>query len=191
MRRQDGETSKKILDAARGLIAEKGYANVSMRDVAREAGVALSQINYHYKSKDGLFIALIREVKEALLGDIRAKVGAIATAEERVDFLSEYAKKMIVENPDIHRLHIDFANLAIWSEDFRCEYDALTKDIAAIIAEYLKDGSGREGDKDEATPEELADMLVAVKLGVSTQYLACNKKAKALKSIDLIKKLLK
>ena len=31
------------------LLAGRGYANVSMRDIAAEAGVALSQIAYYYQ----------------------------------------------------------------------------------------------------------------------------------------------
>jgi len=47
--------SGKILLAAYSCISTSGYANVSMRNIADEAGVVLSQLNYYYKNKEGLF----------------------------------------------------------------------------------------------------------------------------------------
>jgi len=38
--------SERILQTAFECISSKGYANVSMRDIADEAGVALSQLMY-------------------------------------------------------------------------------------------------------------------------------------------------
>ena len=66
--------SEKILIAASECISKKGYANVSMRDIANEAGVVLSQLNYYFSNKEGLFkevvkmmiIKYLRDIEEAL-----------------------------------------------------------------------------------------------------------------------------
>jgi len=52
--------SKKILQTAYQCLSTRGYANVSMRDIADEAGVALSQLNYYYKNKEGLFTEVVK-----------------------------------------------------------------------------------------------------------------------------------
>lgn len=48
-----------ILEAARVCLLDSGYAGLSTRKVADEAGVPLSQIHYHFKSKQGLILALL------------------------------------------------------------------------------------------------------------------------------------
>jgi AcrR family transcriptional regulator len=48
-----------ILDAARERLLADGYANLSTRKVAAEAGVPLSQVHYHFGSKRGLILALL------------------------------------------------------------------------------------------------------------------------------------
>lgn len=55
------ETSQqeKILDAAYHCIAKQGYAHVTLRQIAKEAGVAVSQISYHYQNKEGLLLAVV------------------------------------------------------------------------------------------------------------------------------------
>jgi AcrR family transcriptional regulator len=57
--RADGVTPAAILDAARECLLADGYANLSTRKVAVEAGVPLSQLHYHFGSKQGLILALL------------------------------------------------------------------------------------------------------------------------------------
>ncbi|MBA3289433.1 MAG: TetR/AcrR family transcriptional regulator [Acidimicrobiia bacterium] len=55
----EGLTRGVILDAARERLLADGYANLSTRKVAAEAGVPLSQLHYHFGSKNGLILALL------------------------------------------------------------------------------------------------------------------------------------
>ena len=52
-------TSQVILEAARTRLLADGYARLSTRKVAQEAGVPLSQLHYHFGSKGGLVLALL------------------------------------------------------------------------------------------------------------------------------------
>ncbi|MGH9270841.1 MAG: TetR/AcrR family transcriptional regulator [Ilumatobacteraceae bacterium] len=52
-------TRAAILDATRERLLSDGYANLSTRKVAAEAGVPLSQLHYHFGSKSGLILALL------------------------------------------------------------------------------------------------------------------------------------
>lgn len=53
-------TRQKILSAAVGLFADLGYAAVSVREIAHEAGVHFSVINYHFGSKEALYQECLR-----------------------------------------------------------------------------------------------------------------------------------
>ena len=53
------KTSDAILDATKSRLLADGYANLSTRKVAVEAGVPLSQLHYHFGSKNGLILALL------------------------------------------------------------------------------------------------------------------------------------
>jgi len=52
--------AEKILEAASRLFAQKGFANVSIRDICRETGTTAPVIYYHFGSKKGLFEAVAR-----------------------------------------------------------------------------------------------------------------------------------
>ncbi|HEV8164562.1 MAG TPA: TetR/AcrR family transcriptional regulator, partial [Actinomycetota bacterium] len=55
------DTRTLITDAARCRLLAGGYAGLSTRKVAEEAGVPLSQLHYHFGSKGGLILALFEE----------------------------------------------------------------------------------------------------------------------------------
>ena len=53
---------ERILDATLAVLAREGIAGVSMRAVAREAGVAVGLANYHFDNKTALICAALRRV---------------------------------------------------------------------------------------------------------------------------------
>jgi AcrR family transcriptional regulator len=56
-----------LLAAAERCLRELGYTNLSTRRVAVAAGVPLSQIHYHFGSKEALVLALLEEQNRRLL----------------------------------------------------------------------------------------------------------------------------
>jgi AcrR family transcriptional regulator len=61
------ETRTTLLEAAKKVLRQKGYAGLSTRDVAAAAGVPLSQIHYHFGSKRGMVLALFEHLNAQLL----------------------------------------------------------------------------------------------------------------------------
>jgi AcrR family transcriptional regulator len=55
------DTRALILDAARRRLLEDGHRGLSTRKVADAAGVPLSQLHYHFGSKQGLLLAVLEE----------------------------------------------------------------------------------------------------------------------------------
>jgi len=53
------DTRSRILAAAKGALLEVGYANLSTRGIAEAAGVPLSQIHYHFGSRQNLMLAVL------------------------------------------------------------------------------------------------------------------------------------
>jgi AcrR family transcriptional regulator len=58
------DRQSRILEAVLTLLSRHGISGVSMRSVAREAGVALGLVNYHYDDKVGLIKAALRRIEE-------------------------------------------------------------------------------------------------------------------------------
>lgn len=67
-RAQSAETERRLRSVARALFAERGFADVSVEQVAAEAGVTRGAIYHHFGSKHGVF--------EAVLDDALAEIAA-------------------------------------------------------------------------------------------------------------------
>jgi AcrR family transcriptional regulator len=69
------ETKFTLLEAAKKILRQNGYSGLSTRDVATAAGVPLSQIHYHFGSKQGLVLALFEYLNSQLLDRQNAMFG--------------------------------------------------------------------------------------------------------------------
>jgi len=98
----DLSTEEKIMQAAKKLFTQNGYAATRTRDIAKEAGINLALLNYYFRSKEKLFDIVmtdnfrqfIRGISFQLLDDatsIQEKIQRIVTA--YIDFLNN--------NPDL------------------------------------------------------------------------------------------
>lgn len=77
-----------ILHAARTLLAADGYAGLSMRKVASEVGMSLSNVQHYYNSKDALLEALLLYTMELFQQKIDSISLAMTSASRLDRFLS-------------------------------------------------------------------------------------------------------
>ncbi|MCB1783956.1 MAG: TetR/AcrR family transcriptional regulator [Alphaproteobacteria bacterium] len=59
-----------VIVAAMALAAEKGWEGLSLRDVAREAGISIAALYGVFEDKDDILVALGREIDRAVLENI-------------------------------------------------------------------------------------------------------------------------
>lgn len=66
--RADGAATRaRILEAARRRLCDAGYAQLNVRDIARDAGVNHALIGYHFGGKQQLVLAVLDEANKRLL----------------------------------------------------------------------------------------------------------------------------
>ena len=74
------QTRASILAAAERLYADRGFADVTLRDIVAEAGVNLAAVNYHFGSKDDLiaelFVTRSLQTNRARLNELKAAEAA-------------------------------------------------------------------------------------------------------------------
>jgi AcrR family transcriptional regulator len=65
-------TRDRIVGAAVDLFAARGYGEVTVSDVAAQAGTAKGSLYRHFESKEALFAAAVESVVAGVVGDVRA-----------------------------------------------------------------------------------------------------------------------
>ena len=66
------------------LVAEKGYAGVSLRDVALESGLAFAELYRRYRDKPALMAALIERIDDEVLAGTPGQSDPEETARDRL-----------------------------------------------------------------------------------------------------------
>lgn len=110
----EGSTKDRILDAAERLLAKRGLDATSLRDITSAAGVNLAAVNYHFRSKDELILAVFTRLVEPMTARRLALLDALPADAALEDVLTclfrpalEMAKhkalvaRMYVERPDL------------------------------------------------------------------------------------------
>lgn len=92
-------SKERILQCAASEFLQKGWAKSSMREVAKLAGVTTGSLYFHFKNKEALFDALVKDVYDSLLANHRAMYDTFFTMppdiEKRRAFRFESRKKTI------------------------------------------------------------------------------------------------
>ncbi len=92
------DPSQRILAAAFKCISTRGSASVSLRDIADEAGVALSQLNYYYDNRERLFSAVLRAMKQEYISNVEARMATFSSLREKAHFLIKYNQELLQAN---------------------------------------------------------------------------------------------
>jgi len=72
------DTQAQILDAAEELFAAQGYSGTSLRSIVRAADVNIAAVNYHFGSKEKLFVATVQRIAKPL---VQAQIQRLDQAE--------------------------------------------------------------------------------------------------------------
>ncbi|MCP5143920.1 MAG: TetR/AcrR family transcriptional regulator [Gammaproteobacteria bacterium] len=78
-----------LLDVAGPLIAREGSDSVSLREIARAAGVTPALVAYYFTNKQGLLMALLEEISGRVLGMVD-QVTQMQSASVLADFIHGY-----------------------------------------------------------------------------------------------------
>ena len=61
------ETQRALLDAARAVFTEQGFADASIADVVERAGSSVGSLYHHFGGKSEMFIALWQEDRKSVV----------------------------------------------------------------------------------------------------------------------------
>ncbi|MTI57074.1 TetR/AcrR family transcriptional regulator [Geosporobacter ferrireducens] len=179
--------SQRILKAALKCIGSKGYANVSLRDIADEADVVLSQLNYYYKNKEGLFSEIIKTLTQQYLSEVEENLKKGKSGKERLNFLVEYFQEMLRTKPELFTLLFDLTSMSLWSETLKELQNGLFNSIVALIEEYItSEFAGKEEFK-LVSPMMLSRLMLGTLFGTSIQVMLANEKEDMIRSLSKLK----
>jgi TetR/AcrR family transcriptional regulator len=95
------ETEQKIMASAEKLFYMKGKAGTSMQDIASDAGINRTLLNYYFRSKDQLFESVFRRALSRFVPGLAAMLHSDMSFDEYVPRMIHTVIDAMLENPQI------------------------------------------------------------------------------------------
>jgi AcrR family transcriptional regulator len=152
------DTRTLIIDAARSRLLADGYAGLSTRKVAAAAGVPLSQLHYHFGSKQGLILALFEEENQRRL-DRQTRM----YAEVDAPLWQRYERACNFLEDDLDSGYVRVLQEMIAAGWSNAEIRDAVRDLLcgwfALLAQVTREAERRLGPLGPFTAEEMATLV--------------------------------
>lgn len=166
-KKNDQTTKNKIIEAAYKVLAEQGYDKSSMKEIAKETGVAQGLINYYFPSKEDLLFELFRKETDRYCAELE-KINDLPLSENIVREALRIPSAMVDEHPEWYRLRYELFAIGLRTpagmKEIADSMEEGRKHTLKIMERFPVDpGINREG---------LASILVAVLDGLALQKMS-------------------
>jgi AcrR family transcriptional regulator len=165
------ETIRKpqIIEATIRKISDVGFSNVTMEDIAREAGLSKGGIAHYFSSKESLFKEAFRAFFDRIFRRGRETMDQF---NDPLDKLLSFVWLYDRDDPDLYTgypLHFDCMALAARDREYRGIFHEWVDNWIALLSEALEQGvsSGKYIIDDI---EELARTISAIYHGIALRW---------------------
>ena len=125
---------REILEKCLHLFSRKGYAKVTMREIAAEVGVSTGTLYHYFPTKEKIQEALFAHIMETNVGEYLRRVEKTESVAERLRIIAEFWK----EHGDYYQ------NVMLLAVDsYRSDTDGSTQNIFWAFSEYYTNAMAR------------------------------------------------
>jgi AcrR family transcriptional regulator len=138
------ERRRQIMDAALACFARKGYHNTTMDDIVAESGLSKGTLYWYFKSKDDLFLSLVKSFFLDMRQDFENILEQHTTASGRLRAIAQGFVQFFHETEDFFSVFFEFWMQSTLNEELNQLFSNVLvqykKVIAGIIAEGMRTG---------------------------------------------------
>jgi AcrR family transcriptional regulator len=168
-----------IVRAAAAVLGRQGYAETSLKDVAREAGVAPGLLHYYFESKEELLLEVVMGTERQLVADWKAVVDEVDDPLERIVTGLDHAEARCADQPEFFRMLLDLYTVSLSSPALRVRCAGLRNHLVDEIEIEVRQVLGRLPAYSLVSPRELAGAILSAMDGIALSGLVVRQPAAA------------
>lgn len=162
-----GDVRERLLSGATALFASKGYAATTVREIVERAGVTKPVLYYYFRSKEGIYLELMREPFSKFAALVEETLLPAASARERLFRLCLMAYDIFVENIDAARVMYSIyygPPQGAPFVDFDAYHHRFQEAVVQVLREGVRDGEFRRVNLHDATWAVIGPVNVAMEV---------------------------
>jgi AcrR family transcriptional regulator len=164
----DPNAAESILRAAEDSFRESTYAGVSLRKIARRAGVSKSLVLYHFESKERIFAELQLRTYRRLAATLTAAARTAGTPAERARLALDALVACVVDRNDI-AVHAMLATRSLWDPEAAPHVRAMRQELRALLHRTMQQIFAEDAGRLAVPLDSTADVLWAALTGLGME----------------------
>ena len=155
------ERRAQILDAFHRCAVRCGLEKASLREVAEEAGLPVSNLHHYFKNRDEMVSELVKQIMGGIIDTLKAEIQDLRDPQTRLKKTFEFLlspKAQILEDGS---LYYDFWSLAHRSKTVRQTFQNQIRDQRETFFELLLETSDISK-LSQADKKEMANIIIAL-----------------------------
>ena len=150
-----------LVGAATAVLGRRGYAETSMKEIAREAGVAPGLLHYYFASKDELLVAVVGKLDRELAEAWTAALESLDDPLERIVAALDATAVQCRRHPELWRTLIDLSMVSLSTPAIQARCRGLRERFADGIEVEVRRALGGLPAYTVVAPRDLAGALAA------------------------------
>ena len=161
---------KHIIESAMLAIANTGVANITMRDLARAAGLSNGGLAHYYPSKEALFKDTFKEFYRRIF--LRAKEEE-TKIQDPMEKLLGYGAFFDVTEPALqvgYPLIFDCMSIAVHNDEYKEIFSEWLGNWVQLLRKAIIEGVEQKMFKENIDPDVVARTISSIYLGISIRW---------------------
>ena len=160
---------RQITGAAYEIIAEKGYYNFTMMDIAKRAGVSSGLIHHYFKDKENMLVTLLREMQQSVRINTEKAIEEVPGPKEKLEVFMDRAFDLAEAQREYLYVTYDFLTQIKFNERMKRIMSKLYRGYRETMVEILREGKAKGIFKD-VDEHYTASLFISIMLGIELQY---------------------
>ncbi|MQA60032.1 MAG: TetR family transcriptional regulator [Actinophytocola sp.] len=133
-----GDRRQEIIQAAQEILADRGYAHTSMKQIADRAGIAPGLLTYYFPAKQALLLEVVAELEKEFTYNWRAELSVYNGPLERIGEAFDKSIAKWSAQPELFRIFYDLSTLASVDEEIKQRLQVMLRRIRAVADEEMR-----------------------------------------------------
>lgn len=154
-------TKDRIYSAAINLMDRKGFENITIADISKEAGVSVGAFYHYFTSKNDILAEIFYKADEYFSTQVMNKLVGETIAEKIVEYFDHYAKFNVSSGVELTQQLFNPKIKFFLKKD---------RPMLTILLDLIQEGQERKEIRADEDPEELSRLLLVMARGVVFEW---------------------
>ncbi len=155
------ETKNRIYNAAIGLMDRKGFENITVADISKEAGVSVGAFYHYFSSKDDILAEIFRRADEYFSTKVVPGLEKKTAPEQIVEYFDHYARFNMTSGVELTQ-QIFSPKIKFFIKEGR--------PMLTMLHDLVRRGQEKGEIRTDISPEEIVRFLFVVARGVVFEW---------------------